>query len=252
MNIGTALLAAIIGYLSGSISYAVLVTRLVAPEGKLGKIRISVPDSDVQIESDSISATTVRLQLGARYGFLVSILDMAKAVVPALIFKLLYPESSYYLIAAGMTVVGHNWPIFHRFHGGRGLSSVLGGMFVIDWVGLLITNLIGAAFGIWRKNSLLMTGGGILLMIPWLWLFKQDTAVVVYAIAVNILFWIAMIPEIKQMRAMKESGNIEQFQNATHLNVVGVDGSERVDDITIPALRQKIGAWWREKISSKA
>lgn len=252
MDIETAILAAIIGYLSGSISYAILVTRLIAPEGKLEKIRISVPGSDVHIESDSISATTVRLQLGARYGCLVSILDMAKAAVPALIFKLLYPDTPYYLIAAGTAVVGHNWPLFHRFHGGRGLSSIIGGMLVVDWIGLLITNLIGSIFGIWRKNSLVTTGGGIILMIFWLWLVRKDTAAVGYAIFVNILYWTAMIPEIKQMKTVSESGDAALFQNATQLNVIGADGKERVDNITLPAIRQKIKSWWREKRGSQS
>jgi glycerol-3-phosphate acyltransferase PlsY len=88
----------------------------------------------------------VRLQLGARYGCLVSILDMIKAAVPAFIFKLLYPEMPYYLITAGMATVGHIWPVVHRFKGGRGLSCIIGGMLIVDWVGVLITNLIGATW----------------------------------------------------------------------------------------------------------
>ena len=94
MTTGIALLAAVIGYLSGSISFAILVTRFAAPDGKLSKITVSVPDSDLKIESDTLSATTVRLQLGARYGCLVSILDMVKAAVPALVFKLLIPRTA--------------------------------------------------------------------------------------------------------------------------------------------------------------
>jgi len=243
MSIGIALLAALIGYLSGSISYAVVITRLVAPGGKLSKITVTVPDSDMKIESDTVSATTVRLQLGARYGCLVSLLDMVKAAVPALAFKLLYPEMPYYLIAAGMVTVGHLWPVFHGFHGGRGLSCIIGGMLVVDWVGVLVTNLIGAAVGIWRKNFLLMTGAGITLMIPWLWIRSGDTAVIIYAIAMNILYWTAMIPEIKQYREIEKAGDIGQFQDATQYNVVGVDGTERVDTITVPATQKKMAAW---------
>ena len=247
MTVTTALLAALVGYLSGSLSYAVLVTRLVAPGGKLSKIQISVPGSDMQVESDSISATTVRLQLGARYGCLVSLLDMAKAAVPALVFRYLYPNAPYYLIAAGMATVGHIWPVFHRFKGGRGLSSVIGGLLVVDWLGLLITHFISGAVGIWRKNALLTTGGGIVLMIPWLWFRTQNTAVVLYAILMNILYWTAMIPEINQFRAIQESGEIDSFRDATQLNVVGVDGEERVDTITVPALRQRVTSWFGSK-----
>lgn len=85
-------------------------------------------------------------------------------------------------------------------------------------------------------------------MIPWLWLVAGDMAAAVYAIAVNIVFWIALIPEIRQMHAIKESGNLVQFKNATQFNVVDIDGKERVDVITMMALRQRIGAWWREKL----
>ena len=243
MNIGIALLAAFIGYLSGSISYAFLVTRLAAPGGQLSKISVTVPDSDLKIESDTISATTVRLQLGARFGCLVSILDMLKAAVPAFIFKLFYPEMPYYLITAGMATVGHIWPVFHRFKGGRGLSCIIGGMLIVDWVGVLITNLIGATVGIWRKNMLVTLGGGITLMIPWLWIRTQDTAVIIYAIAMNILYWTAMIPEIKQYLAIAKAGDIKQFQDATQYNIVGVDGTQRVDTITVPAIRKKIASW---------
>jgi glycerol-3-phosphate acyltransferase PlsY len=247
MSIGIALLAALIGYLSGSISYAVLVTRLAAPGGKLSKISVTVPDSDLKIESDTISATTVRLQLGARYGCLVSMLDMAKAAVPAFIFKVLYPEMPYYLIAAGMATVGHIWPIFHRFSGGRGLSCIIGGMLVVDWVGVLVTNLIAGAVGVWRKNFLITTGAGITLMIPWLWVRTGDMAVVIYAIAMNILYWTSMIPEIKQYRAIEKSGEIGRFQDATQYNVIGVDGTERVDTITIPAIQKRMAAWMGKK-----
>lgn len=251
MNIGIAVLAAIFGYLSGSISYAVLVTRLVAPSGKLSKIRVSVPGSDAYIESDSISATTVRLQLGARYGGLVSFLDMAKAAVPALILKLIYPDTPYYLIAAGMATAGHIWPVFHRFHGGRGLSCVIGGLLVVDWIGTILANLIGGAVGIWRKNMLLTTGAGNLLMIPWLWFRTQDPAVIIYAIAMNGLYWTSMIPEIKQFQAIQKSGDLDKFNDAAELKVVGVDGTERVDTITVPAIRQKIESWMNKKRNQK-
>ena len=251
MSIGIAMLAALIGYLSGSISYAVVVTRLAAPGGNLSKISVTVPGSDVKIESDTLSATTVRLQLGARYGCLVSILDMVKAAVPAFIFKILFPDMPYYLIAAGMATVGHIWPVFHRFHGGRGLSCIIGGMLVVDWGGVLITNLIGGGVGVWRKNMLITTGGGITLMIPWLWIRTGDTAVIIYAIAMNILYWTAMIPEIKQFRTMEKSGDIQSFQDATQYTVVGVDGTERVDTITVPTIRKKIAAWMGREQNKK-
>lgn len=246
MDIGPALLALLVGYLSGSVSYAVLVTRLVAPETTLSKLRVAVPDSDLEIESDTISATTVRLQVGPRYGGLVALLDMAKAAVPALIFIFLYPDTPYYLMAAGMATVGHNWPVFHRFHGGRGISPILGGMLVVDWLGLIVTNVVAAVFGIWAKNMVLMTGGFMILMIPWAAYFIREPAVLIYIVAMNVVFWLAMIPEIKEVRKIRQAPDGHKFQEATVLKVIGEDGTVREDTITVPALRQKIMGWFKK------
>ena len=62
----------------------------------------------------------VRMQVGTRYGCLTAILDIAKVAIPALIFKLWQPETPYFLVTALFGLIGHDWPIYHRFKGGRG------------------------------------------------------------------------------------------------------------------------------------
>ena len=78
-------------------------------------------------ESGSISATSVRLHLGARYGCLVAILDILKSLLPSLFFKLWQPDAPYYLITATLATIGHNYPLYHGFKGGRGLSTITEG-----------------------------------------------------------------------------------------------------------------------------
>ena len=136
MDLLIALLAAIIGYLVGSISFARLVSRQFAPQQDISKIVVEGVDGEGRFESDAVSATSVRLHLGPAYGCLAGILDILKAAIPALVFKLWMPDTPYYLLAAGMAVVGHNWPVYYRFHGGRGISPSMGGMLVVDWPGL--------------------------------------------------------------------------------------------------------------------
>ena len=60
--------AGIIGYLFGSISSARLVARQYAPGTDLSMIRQPIPNTDNVFESDSVSASMVRLQVGTRYG----------------------------------------------------------------------------------------------------------------------------------------------------------------------------------------
>lgn len=219
MNLVIALLAIVIGYLSGSISFARLVTRRFAPQQDITKIEIEVPDSDERFESDAISATSVRLHLGPRYGCLTSILDILKAALPALAFKLWQPEAPYYLLAAGMAAVGHNWPIYYRFKGGRGMSPILGGMLVVDWLGVIITFLLGLLSDLAIKATLVSSGVWLVLMIPWIWLRSGDAAELAYAVAMCILFWASMIPEWRELLRLRQEGALENLQQAKELRV---------------------------------
>ena len=98
------------------------------------------------------------MHLGARYGCLVGILDILKAAIPSLVFKLWMPDAPYYLLAAALAVVGHNWPIYYRFQGGSGLSPSYGGMLVVDWLGVVVTNILGLAGDLVIRNPLLSSG----------------------------------------------------------------------------------------------
>jgi glycerol-3-phosphate acyltransferase PlsY len=237
------LIAAIVGYISGSVSYARLVARLVDPDRKISRIRVSVPgQKDTYVESDSVSATTVRLQYGARYGGLVSILDMLKAAIPMLVFKLWQPDQPYYLIASVMAVVGHNWPIFFRFKGGRGLSCIIGSFFVLDWLGTIVTIVLGFLIGYRSRNMLVITGGGIVLMIPWIMFATADWVLVAYALLMNGLYWFSMIPEIKEYARLRRQGTLEEFQNADALEVIQEDGTVRYDTNTLHNLRKRINS----------
>jgi glycerol-3-phosphate acyltransferase PlsY len=220
MNLLITLLAMVTGYLAGSVSFARLVTRLFAPNQDISKIAIEVPDSETRFESDAISATTVRLHLGPRYGCLTSILDMLKATIPALAFKFWQPEADYYLLAAGMAAVGHNWPLYYRFKGGRGMSPIMGGMFVVDWLGVVITNLLGLLSDLVIKSTLVSSGVWLVLMIPWIWFRSHDGAALVYAVAMCILFWASMLPEWQELLRLRREGKLEDLQQAKEVQVV--------------------------------
>ena len=221
-----ALLAAAVGYLAGAISFARVITRIFAPHQDISQLEIVVPDGEAIFQSNVVSATTVRLYLGARYGCLTSVLDMLKVTIPALVFRLWQPEAPYYLIVATMGTVGHNWPLYYRFQGGRGMSPILGGMLAVDWLGVLATNLVGLLVGVPLKNTIITIGAGIALMIPWLWFRNGDLAQVAYATAMNVIFWASMAPELREFGRLKREGKLEEFRDARQLRVVGRGGEE--------------------------
>ena len=95
MDIRLAVGAALIGYLLGAIFMARLVGRVFAPGEDVSRQEYQVSEDD-KISLDIASATNVSTRLGARFGCLVSLLDMLKVFAPTLFFKLTFPEAPYF------------------------------------------------------------------------------------------------------------------------------------------------------------
>lgn len=217
MNLLYAVLSAAAGYLLGSFSSARLIFRLFGKETQLQDITLKVPDSDVRFSSTSVSATTVNVQLGTRYGCLTSLLDMSKVGLPALLLKFFLPESPSYLVFLTLGTVGHNWPVYHGFKGGRGMSTILPGMILVDWLGLLVTSSISLLVGWIRKESYVWNRLTILLMIPWVWVRHGSWELILYTIAVNLVYHIASQPETREMRRLQQEGKLSDFLQASTL-----------------------------------
>jgi glycerol-3-phosphate acyltransferase PlsY len=194
----TAVWVALIGYLAGSISFARVITRLVKPQADISKVEELVPGSDVTFTTDSVSATAVRVHVGTRYGVLTALLDMAKVFIPVLALRLWQPEQPYYLIAAAAGLIGHDYPLFFKFKGGRGESPIIGGMLAIDPLGLILMNIAGAVLGMLIGHLLILRWGGLILLIPWLWFTTHDPWALGYIVLANLVYWYSMYPELSQ------------------------------------------------------
>jgi glycerol-3-phosphate acyltransferase PlsY len=240
MTIGIALLAAAVGYLFGSISWARIITRFVAPGTDISEIREPVPHSDEVFVSDSVSATAVRIHVSTRYGCLTAILDMLKVALPTLAFKLWLPDTPYFLLVAAMGVVGHDWPLFFKFKGGRGESPILGGLIVIDFVGLFVTNVVGFALGVLIGNILVLRWAGLVLLIPWMWLRFHDPAYVVYMVFVNVVYWVAMAPDLKQYFQFKDAAIDPTQEELAGFLGMGERLGRLLDRYSLPALWSRL------------
>jgi glycerol-3-phosphate acyltransferase PlsY len=192
-----ALAAVAAGYLLGSISFARLVARRVDRTVDVTYVVTEV-GGGVTFTSDAVSATSVRMKLGKRYGLLVALLDMAKVAIPVLVLRLLYPGEPYLYLAAAAGVAGHNWPVYHRFKGGRGESAIMGALLVIDPIGLLLMLTLGMLIGFLAGNILVLEWTGFILMVPWLWVTTGDPAAVAFMVSVLAMWAVAMLPELRQ------------------------------------------------------
>jgi glycerol-3-phosphate acyltransferase PlsY len=214
MSIYIVVSSAVITYLIGSVSFARLVTRLWAPGKDVTMFETPVDGTEERYNVLSIGGNSVSSVLGPKAGMTVGILDILKIFIPTLFFKLIFPEQpAYTLIAAVAGLIGHIWPIYHRFHGGSGFSAILGGLFVIDWLAALVSPMAGLLLGMLVfRNMIVASLSWLWLLIPWfLWRTGGDIQYILYAIVVNVLFILAMIPDIKIARKYQREGKYIEY-----------------------------------------
>ena len=150
---GAVLYALAIGYLLGSIPFGLVVTRLA---GK-GDIRA--------IGSGNIGATNVLRTGSKKLAALTLLLDAAKGAVAVLIVARFWPEAIKY--AATGALIGHLYPVWLRFKGGKGVATFLGILlpllpfaalvYALIWLGLLLVARISSLAGILAAASAPLT-----------------------------------------------------------------------------------------------
>lgn len=199
MHTSLVIVCALVGYLIGSISFARIISALVSPGTAVpDAVELHLEGSDKALELRTVSATTVSVRLGSRYGFLTYVLDMLKVAIPVAACRALLSEAPYFLVLATAAIVGHIWPVYHRFKGGRGLSAIYGTLLVVDWIGVLVTSVAGMLLGLLAVRSVAVAYmAGVWFIVPWLWFRTYEPAYLVFALVVNVLFAIASLPELR-------------------------------------------------------
>ncbi|PQQ22676.1 glycerol-3-phosphate 1-O-acyltransferase PlsY [Photorhabdus hindustanensis] len=152
----------IFAYLCGSISSAILICRLAG-----------LPDPR-QHGSGNPGATNV-LRIGGRStAAIVLICDVLKGMIPVWLAHQLYVPPFYLGITAIAACLGHIYPVFFQFKGGKGVATAFGAIAVIGW------DLTGLMMGTWLL-TILLSGysslGAIIsaLIAPfYVWWFKPE------------------------------------------------------------------------------
>ena len=120
------ILCILIGYILGNINTAYII----------GKIK----GFDIRTKgSENAGASNATITMGWRIGALVAICDILKAFISVLICKMFFPEMELAGIIGGVScVLGHIFPFYLKFHGGKGFASYLGLILALDWKFFLI------------------------------------------------------------------------------------------------------------------
>jgi len=160
----------ILGYLLGSIPIAYLAGHLI--KGK--DIR--------QMGDGNMGAQNAFHQLGARAGLAVGCLDAAKGALAILIAYAANIPQPIILLVGTATVIGHNWPIFLGFRGGRGESTTIGVLLTIVTLPMLIVGGVAIAVLLHTK-SVIRASMAMFIPLPLIcWWLEVPGLLVIYSI----------------------------------------------------------------------
>ena len=89
----------------------------------------------------------------------------------------------------------------------------MGGLLAIDWLAVLVTPIAGLLLGMLVfRNMIVASLSWLWLLIPWLWWRSNgDFASISYAVAVNIIFVLAMLPEYRMAMKYKNQGKYLEY-----------------------------------------
>ncbi len=122
-----------LGYLVGSLPWGLIVGYL--------WLRRDIRESG----SGKTGTTNVLRTAGKIPAVLVMALDIAKGTIPAVVGRFVFDDNNVAAAGAGAAIVGHVWPVFAGFRGGRGVASAYGGILGLAPLLSLVFPVIGGA-----------------------------------------------------------------------------------------------------------
>jgi glycerol-3-phosphate acyltransferase PlsY len=183
------ILSLIIGYLLGSIPTAYIVSR----------VRKGI---DIRtVGSGNMGGANVMREIGTQEGALVGLFDVAKGAGAILIAQALNISELWTFGAGFAALLGHNFPVFAGFRGGRGSATIMGIFLVLAPVATLITlAVVAIPFFASRKF-----GGAVIIGLALLplsvWLLEGSLSLVRYVLAIDLFMLVRNLPDIRRVLA---------------------------------------------------
>jgi len=183
--------AGIVGYLLGSIPFGVVVSK-----------SLGAPDPRT-VGSKNIGFTNVLRVSGKKAGLLTLAGDAGKGWLVGWAATQFLHQEALILAVAGTPVLGHLFPVFLGFRGGKGVATAMGAVAgVAPWLGLMLLTAWLAAAGIWRySSSAALTAFGLLPVGAWF--------------AGRSMTFLAFTVIITGMIAWRHQGNIKRLLSGT-------------------------------------
>ena len=125
------LIFSLVGYLLGSVPFGLIAGRLFS-------------NIDVREHGSGMTGmTNVIRTVGMWAGILVLSLDMGKTVLAVVLARYFTDSLNIEVVAAITAIMGHNWPLYSKFKGGRGVAPGWAGLIILSPIAGIVASLVG-------------------------------------------------------------------------------------------------------------
>ena len=183
------LIVGITSYLMGSIPFGFILTKIFLKKD----IR--------EIGSGNIGATNALRTGNKLVGYSTLILDIVKAIIPVIYIKMNYPELIY--IASLCAFLGHVFPIWLKFKGGKGVATYVGILFAINILYGLIFIIVWLAIFFTSKYSSLSSLVASLIIPIYLIIFDNHNSI--FFVTMFVLIFYTHRENVKRLKNKEES-----------------------------------------------
>jgi glycerol-3-phosphate acyltransferase PlsY len=219
--IGKFLLIILISYLIGAIPFGLIVAK------RMGKVDIT------EAGSGNIGSTNVLRTIGTKAGLLVLFLDVFKGFAAVMLSRVIigdsvimagpYPVSwdAGHVVAAMMVMAGHNWSVYIKFNGGKGVAAYFGGWLAMDPIsvafGVILLICVVAITRHMSRGSIVAALGILILQMLLIVFLDTPPIYLLYSL-------LAAIVIIVQHRR-----NIQRLRRGTELKIDLGEKSKKLD-----------------------
>jgi glycerol-3-phosphate acyltransferase PlsY len=194
------LIILLLGYFIGCLQFAYIYGKVVK------KVDIRT------IGNKNAGATNAAQSLGIKVGVVIAILDILKAIAAAALVRYLFPQlmstdGMLPLYVSGAAVVlGHNYPFFMNFKGGKGTASTVGMLFSINMVLGFLSILIILVLTI-LTDYIIYGTLGLLILLVWSTVYYDfGLACLIIALIMSVQSIYKHIPNFKRVFRKEEKG----------------------------------------------
>ncbi len=168
----------LLAYLIGSIPFGYLVAR-----ARGINIR--------EVGSGNIGATNITRNLGWKLGALVGALDFMKSFLPVLLARLLFTQNYMVLLVSIMPVLGHIFPVWLKFKGGKGVATIFGLLGAYFGLPYFLAFLVVWFFTVKTVKLMSLVNLGVALILPFaFWIKYHAIWFILFGVLLCGIIWI--------------------------------------------------------------